>query len=91
MKHKLKNVMEILVDEKVRELVKNDKEHSFSQKDILDIIAISLNNLPVKYVVTLEGEAYIKLEFLKLQYKVDIITQVIKAIEHVKKNPREIN
>ena len=53
----------------------------------LDVMALVLNKLPVKYVVSAQGEAYTKLEFLRLQYKVDIITEIIQAIELVKKQP----
>ena len=85
----LENVIERVVIEKTREMLQNDNEIEDCEKNMLDICAIALNNLPVKYVVTFKGEAYTKLEFLKMQYKVDIVTEIIKAMEIVKKNPRD--
>ncbi|MFA5478663.1 MAG: late competence development ComFB family protein [Candidatus Muiribacteriota bacterium] len=84
---KLYNVIEEIVVEKIRELAESDNEFNWNEKNILDSAAIALNQLPVKYIVTRKGEAYVKLEFLKIQYKVDIITEIIQAMEKVKKNP----
>ncbi|MCK9223588.1 MAG: late competence development ComFB family protein [Candidatus Muirbacterium halophilum] len=89
MNYFLENIIEKIIIEKVREIVSRDDEIVNSEKNILDICALALNNLPAKYVVTVKGEAYTKLEFLKIQYKVDIITEIIKAMEIVKKNPRD--
>lgn len=89
MRYFLENALEKVVREKVEDIVNSDPEVGNDEKNILDICAIALNNLPVKYVVTLQGEAYTKLEFLKMQYKVDIVTEIIKAMEIVKKNPRK--
>ena len=87
MRFELKNVMEELVIKKVDELLQKDEEICDCERCRLDVIAIVLNKLPTKYVVSIQGEAYTKLEFLRLQYKVDIITEIIQAIELVKKQP----
>lgn len=87
MSYILRNVMFDLVRQKAENIIENSPEISFDEKNILDVCAIVLNNIPPKYVVTNEGEAYTRLEFLKIQFKVDIITEILKAIEKVKKNP----
>jgi len=54
----------------------------------LDIAAIALNNLKPKYVVTEKGYVFSKTDSLKPQFNTDIVTEITKAIEKVKKNPR---
>lgn len=54
----------------------------------LDIAAIALNNLKPKYVVTEKGYVYSKINSLKPQFNTDIVTEITKAINIVKNNPR---
>lgn len=54
----------------------------------LDIAAIALNNLKPKYVVTEKSYVFSKTDSLKPQFNTDIVTEITKAIEKVKKNPR---
>jgi len=58
------------------------------EKCRLDIMALALNRLPSKYVVTQKGHVYAKLAELELQLKADIIRELTRAIEIVKKNPQ---
>jgi competence protein ComFB len=51
-------------------------------------MALVLNKLPSKYVVTLKGRVYTKLSELELQRKADIVKELTKAIEIVKNNPQ---
>ena len=53
-----------------------------------DILAISLNSLPAKYVVTKKGEMYTKLNNLQHQFDVDIVSAIAKASVIVSRNPR---
>jgi competence protein ComFB len=61
------------------------------ERCIEDIKAITLNHLPPAYVVTEKGELYNKINQLAIQYKVDIMNELIKAIEIVSKNPNHNN
>ena len=54
----------------------------------LDIMAIALNSLPTKYVVTKKGELYTKISNLQNQFDVDIIAAIAKASVIVSRNPR---
>jgi competence protein ComFB len=54
----------------------------------LDILAIALNNLSPKYVVTEKGRIYAKLEELELQLKADVARELTKAMGVVKKRPQ---
>jgi len=53
-----------------------------------DILAIALNSLPTKYVVTKKGELYTKIGNLQNQFDVDIIAAIAKASVIVSRNPR---
>lgn len=54
----------------------------------LDIIAIVLNNLPPKYVVTEKGELYSRVNEMEIQFGADIIKEIVKAVDIVLKSPR---
>jgi len=83
----LKNYMEELVFNMIEDLSKKISICT-CQKCMLDIAAIALNELPPKYVVTEKGELYSKLEILKQQFEVDIVSSVTKAIEKVGNHPQ---
>ena len=53
-----------------------------------DIMAIALNSVPPKYVVTRKGELYSKLSTLRQQFDVDIIAAITKAAVIVGRAPR---
>ncbi|NLG89708.1 MAG: late competence development ComFB family protein [Clostridiaceae bacterium] len=58
----------------------------------MDIAAKALNDLPPQYVVTKKGEVYSKINNLKVQFEVDVISAITKAAVLVKRYPRhEIN
>jgi len=58
------------------------------EKCKMDIAAIALNDLPPKYIVTDKGELYSKVNSLKQQFEVDVISALTKAAVMVKRNPR---
>jgi competence protein ComFB len=53
-----------------------------------DILAIALNKLPAKYVVTEKGRVYAKLAELESQFKADVFKDLTKAVGIVKKRPQ---
>ncbi len=79
----------------MEEVVFNFMDEVLSGMDIcrcekcrLDIAAIALNQLPPKYVVTERGEVYSKVNILRQQFEVDVVSAVTKAAETVRKNPQ---
>jgi len=46
-----------------------------------------LNDLPPQYIVTKRGEIYSKINNLKAQFEVDVISAITKAAILVKRNP----
>lgn len=82
----LKNYMEEIVFSLIDDVLK-DIDVCKCEKCKMDIIAIALNNLPTKYVVTERGELYSKVNILKLQVGVDVITAITRAAMMVKERP----
>ena len=54
----------------------------------LDVMAIMLNNLPPKYVVTDKGALYAQLNEFNPQNRIDLMTFMTQAVSIVKKSPR---
>ena len=85
----IKNYLEIVVQDVVeKELSSKDEPWAKSEKSRLDIMAFILNRLPARYVVTDKGWIMTKIKETEVQFQVDILREMVKAIEVVKKNPR---
>lgn len=83
----IKNYMEEIVFNLMEEVLK-DINVCTCEKCILDIAALALNDLPPKYIVTEKGELYSKINTLKQQFEVDVISALTKAAVLVKRNPK---
>jgi len=57
----------------------------------LDVMAIMLNTLPPKYVVTDTGALYAQLVDFEPQNKIDYMTIMSQAVQTVNKGPRHIS
>ena len=66
------------------------KEADICQCEIcrMDVMAIMLNNLAPKYIVTDKGALYAQLKDFDPQNKIDYMTAMTLAIKSVKKSPR---
>lgn len=84
----LYNFMEVAVRNHVNSIIKEYPNVCNCQQCKDDITAITLNNLPPKYIVRETGEIYAKLKEMENQFDVDIIKEVTKAIKIVDDNPR---
>lgn len=83
----LKNYMEEAVDQMMDKVLKN-LDVCKCDRCRMDIKALALNNLPPKYVVTEEGELYVKTNELVRQFEVDIIKAITMAAIKVNNNRR---
>ncbi|MFZ5989583.1 MAG: late competence development ComFB family protein [Bacillota bacterium] len=83
----IKNYMEEIVFSLMKEVLE-DINVCNCEKCIMDIAAIALNDLPPKYIVSEKGELFSKINSLKQQFEVDVISAVTKAAVLVKRNPR---
>jgi competence protein ComFB len=53
-----------------------------------NVLALTLNALPPKYVTSDEGKQYTQLEVYKSQYELDVLAAMTKACLRVKSSPR---
>jgi len=83
----IKNYMEEIVFSLIKDVLEDVKVCN-CEKCILDIAAIALNELPSKYIVSEKGELYFKVDLLRQQFEVDVISAITKAAVLVKRNPR---
>ena len=77
------------------EAVKLYMDRWFKESDIcqcescyLDVMAIMLNNIKPKYVVTDKGAMYAQLNEFDPQNRIDFMTEMTQAVGIVKKSPR---
>lgn len=82
----LRNYTEVVVNEVIEKLWIDLKEICKCQRCRLDTKAIALNNLPNQYTVTERGETYAKINSFRNQVYVDVMREVIKAINIVNNN-----
>lgn len=87
MELQIKNYMEECVMHLVEDVMKANNMCT-CERCKMDVMAIALNNLPTKYIVTKSGEMYLKLAALQSQFNVDVITELTKAVQIVKANQR---
>lgn len=84
----LVNFMEDVVAAYVDELIDKDKSFCGCPRCRLDVIAIALNDVSPKYVVTTKGYAYARMGELQAQFRADTIVAVTRALKMVNKNAR---
>ena len=84
----VKNVTEILVEQKLDELIKRGEDFCRCTQCREDIIAYALNNLNPHYVSTEQGDLYTKAKVLSINFDVEVTTAVAMAIKLVGENPR---
>lgn len=84
----VKNYMEIMVDNLLPTVIDKYIDICTCEKCIEDIKAIALNNLKPTYVVSEEGNVFVKTNELNIQFKADVLGALTKAIEIVSKNPK---
>lgn len=54
----------------------------------LDIMAVALNSLSPKYIVTEKGLLYSRIAIMNQQFNTDVVTSLAKAINMVNNKPR---
>ena len=85
----LVNKMENAVKEAVEELFAQGKNPGCSCKRCkLDVVALALNSLPSKYVVTNIGNAVTNVTLNSSQWQANLTMAVCNAIEIVRSKPR---
>lgn len=86
-KHCLLNITEHLVKEKAKEIMERLKVCTCPECT-LDVLALTLNSLPNKFITTDAGRLHTQLEIFKKQYETDVVAALTKACVRVKASPR---
>ncbi|MEW5785205.1 MAG: late competence development ComFB family protein [Bacillota bacterium] len=84
---KLKNLMEDAVAYTLED-IKKRYDFCGCENCRLDIIALALNQIAPRYVVTEKGDSYSRADWLDLQKGVDILGIVLNAVKTVQGRPR---
>ena len=85
---KIQNYMEDVVHDELELLLAERDDLCKCNKCQMDMMVWALNRLPPKYVITDKGRLYTKLKEQEVQFKADVVKELTKAIEFVKKNPK---
>lgn len=83
---KLINYSEVLVRERIDELLANN-DVCDCQQCKLDIMALALNKLPPRYIVSEQGEVYSKVHSFTTQTIADVVGAIADAIYKVSRKP----
>jgi competence protein ComFB len=81
------NVAEEIVRSKVLPMMK-DFEMCTCDRCTNDVVALALNKLPPKYVVTMKGRLYARINACLPQYQTDTLTAITDACNTVRNNSR---
>lgn len=88
----IKNYIELAVEEMVDDVLKNYAKSNpgtcICTRCRLDIMAIALNNLPTRYVVTDEGGIYTKVAIEQVAGRAQVVAAILNSIKLVQKSPR---
>lgn len=88
MEMRLVNYMEIAVDHYIKNLLKAFPDVCKCDHCMMDIKALTLNQLKPHYIVTERGELYSKIEEMNLQFETDVLKALVDSISKVSKSPR---
>ncbi|MCL2357767.1 MAG: late competence development ComFB family protein [Defluviitaleaceae bacterium] len=88
MKYKLHNFMEDMIRDKMAAVLSGMPSVCRCERCEMDRLAIALNKMPPKYVVSHEGTMYARVSQLQAQFDVDIVRATTSAAMLVEQNPR---
>jgi len=83
----LKNYMENLVWQYLPDVLAGHSNVCGCERCRYDVVALALNFLPPRYVVTEKGQVITKVKSLEQQFNVDLIAALTNAIIIVKSRP----
>ena len=84
----LKNFMEDVVLGKLDQVLAQYPDCCEGDQWRGDIASLALNHLPAHYSSTEKGEIFTRVQAMSLEYEVEVIQQIAKAIELVSAHPR---
>ncbi|MFH2146129.1 MAG: late competence development ComFB family protein [Candidatus Omnitrophota bacterium] len=84
----IKNYMEFVVQEAVERILEGRKDLCGCGQCKMDIMALVLNRVPPRYIVTNKGRIMTKISETEIQFQVDVIREIVVAVEIVRMKPR---
>lgn len=85
---KAKNIVEGLVWDSLDGVLETKPDACKCEKCRADIVALALNHLPPKYVVTEMGETIARAEGLDNKVRIAVLVALAEAVELVSSRPR---
>ncbi|NLN46543.1 MAG: late competence development ComFB family protein [Clostridiaceae bacterium] len=85
--YELRNYAEVIVAQLADRLIP-ESGICKCEKCRLDVIALALNRLPARYVVSIKGALLAESELLAMQKSTDYLSAVLTAIRQVESMPR---
>lgn len=85
---KYENYIEKIVREELKKLYETDKTLCKCDKCFQDIMTLTLNNLPPMYVSSDVGHIMTMYNLTKDQLQAQVMVELLKAVEQVKKSPK---
>ena len=82
-----RNLMEELVDNRLDEYMRSESVCR-CERCRADVMALALNNLRPKYIVSVNGEVYSRYDAMKAQLQADVVMTIMNAIAVINKCPR---
>jgi len=83
----LKNYMEVLVLHQLDEFLAQHPNICGCERCRFDIVALTLNRLPPKYVLSEKGEVFIRVAATTIQNRSDVLAALTQAAIKVSANP----
>ncbi len=83
-----KNYMEVIVEEKMDEVLAQYPQCCKCEQCRHDIAVIALNNLHPRYVSTEKGQLFARIQEMNSQSEIEVLRQLMTAVEIVSANPR---
>lgn len=80
--------MENIVWQQVDQVMERHEDICKCERCRHDIVALALNFLPPRYLVTERGETYARVKLLEQQFNIDVVTAITNAIIIVARRPR---
>ena len=84
----MQNYMEILMWQKLDDVLDAHPGICRCEKCRYDIAALAMNFLPPRYVVTDRGQVYTKIKALEQQFTIDIVPATTHAVKVVSSAPQ---
>ena len=82
-----KNYMEDAVEQMLNRLAPQYPDICVCERCITDMMMIALNNLPPRYVSTHKGDILMRTEGVEMSYEVEVLTEVVRAMQIVHRQP----